>query len=76
MLKSLGISELRGQLRYVSFPAGDRIKEIPVGGLLARGQFAFWSNGREARHIDLQQGFAETMTVLSGALVLPGGVGQ
>jgi hypothetical protein len=73
---ALGISELRGQLRYVSFPAGERIKEIPVGGLLARGQFAFWSNGREARHIDLQQGFAETMTVLSGALVLPGGVGQ
>jgi len=73
---ALGISELRGQVRYVSFPAGDRIKEIPDGGLLARGQFAFWSNGREARHIDLQQGFAETMTVLSGALVLPGGVGQ
>jgi len=73
---ALGISELRGQLRYISFPAGDRIKEIPVGGLLSRGQFAFWSNGREARHIDLQQGFAETMTVLTGARVLPGGVGQ
>jgi len=73
---TLGISELRGSLRYVSFPAGDRIKEIPVGGLVAQGQFAFWSNGREARHIDLQQGFAETMAVLSGSRVLPGGVGQ
>ncbi len=72
---ALGISELRSSLRYVSFPAGDRIKEIPVGGLLAQGQFAFWSNGREARHIDLQQGFAETMATLSGK-VLPGGVGQ
>jgi hypothetical protein len=72
---ALGISELRGSVRYVSFPAGDRVKEIPVGGLLMQGQFAFWSNGREARHIDLQQGFAETMTVLSGARVLPGGVG-
>jgi len=73
---TLGISELRGSLRYVSFPAGDRIREIPVGGLVAQGQFAFWSNGREARHIDLQQGFAETMAVLSGSRVLPGGVGQ
>lgn len=72
---TLGISELRSSVRYISFPAGDRIKEIPVGGLLAQGQFAFWSNGREARHIDLLQGFAETMAVLSGK-VLPGGVGQ
>lgn len=72
---ALGISEPRSSLRYVSFPAGDRIKEIPVGGLLAQGQFAFWSNGREARHIDLQQGFAETMATLTGR-VLPGGVGN
>ena len=72
---ALGISELRSSVRYISFPAGDRIKEIPVGGLLAQPQFAFWSNGREARHIDLLQGFAETMATLSGK-ALPGGVGQ
>jgi hypothetical protein len=73
---ALGISELRSSsLRYISFPAGDRVREIPVGGLLAQGQFAFWSNGREARHIDLQQGFVETMATLSG-MALPGGVGQ
>jgi hypothetical protein len=72
---ALGISELRSSVRYISFPAGDRIKEIPVGGLLAQPQFAFWSNGREARHIDLYQGFAETMGTLTGR-ALPGGVGQ
>jgi hypothetical protein len=70
----LGISELRSSVRYISFPAGDRIKEIPVGGLLAQPQFAFWSNGREARHVDLLQGFAETMATLNGK-ALPGGVG-
>lgn len=73
---ALGVSELRSSVRYISFPAGERIKEIPVGGLLAEGQFAFWSNGREARHVDLYQGFAETMGVLSGTRVLPGAVGQ
>lgn len=73
---ALGISELRSALRYISFPAGDRIREIPVGGIVAQTQFAFWSNGREARHIDLQQGFAETMAVLSGTRVLPGAAGQ
>jgi hypothetical protein len=72
---ALGISELRSSVRYISFPAGERIKEIPVGGILAQPQFAFWSNGREARHIDLLQGFAETMATLSGK-ALPGGVGQ
>jgi hypothetical protein len=72
---ALGISELRSSVRYISFPAGDRIKEIPVGGLLAQPQFAFWSNGREARHIDLLQGFAETMATFSGK-ALPGGVGE
>lgn len=73
---AVGISELRSSVRYISFPAGDRIKEIPIGGLLAQGQFAFWSNGREARHVDLYQGFTETMGVLSGTRALPGAVGQ
>ena len=35
------------------------------------------STGREARHIDLQQGFAETMaTFAGGTRALPGAVGQ
>jgi hypothetical protein len=71
---SLGISELRSGRRYISFSA--RSPDRPLGGILAQGQFAFWSTGREARHIDLQQGFAETMTVFNGMLALPGGVGQ
>jgi hypothetical protein len=71
---SLGISELRSGRRYISFSA--RSPDSPLGGILAQGQFAFWSTGREARHIDLQHGFAETMTVFSGTLALPGGVGQ
>jgi len=76
----LGISELRGGRRYISFPAvsrgGSQALATPIGGILAQGQFAFWSTGREARHIDLQQGFAETMATFSGTLALPGGVGQ
>jgi hypothetical protein len=71
---SLGISELRGGRRYISFSA--RSADSPLGGILAQGPFVFWSTGREARHIDLQQGFAETMTVFGGTLGLPGGVGQ
>ena len=71
---SLGISELRSGRRYISFSA--RSPDSPLGGILAQGQFAFWSTGREARHIDLQQGFAETMTVFGGTMALPGAVGQ
>jgi hypothetical protein len=71
---SLGLSELRSGRRYVSFSA--RSPDSPIGGILAQGQFAFWSTGREARHIDLQQGFAETMAIFNGTLALPGGVGQ
>jgi hypothetical protein len=71
---SLGISELRSGRRYITFSA--RLPDSPLGGILAQGQFAFWSTGREARHIDLQQGFAETMTIFNGTLALPGGVGQ
>jgi hypothetical protein len=71
---SVGISELRGDRRYISFSA--RSADSPLGGILAQGPFAFWSTGREARHIDLQQGFAETMTVFNGTLALPGAVGQ
>ena len=70
----LGISELRSGRRYISFSA--RSPDSPFGGILAQGQFAFWSTGREARHIDLQQGFAETMGTFSGTRALPGAVGQ
>jgi len=75
----VGISDLRAGGRYVSFPAVSRDSHAPatpVGGLLANELFAFWSTGREARHIDLQQGFAETMATFSGRLALPGGVGD
>jgi hypothetical protein len=70
----LGISDLRSGRRYISFPA--RSPDGPLGGILAQGPFAFWSTGREARHVDLHQGFAETMTVFGGNLALPGAVGQ
>jgi DNA-binding beta-propeller fold protein YncE len=69
---SLSLSEERSGRRYLSFPA----KERPFGGLLAQGQFAFWSTGGQARHIDLVQGFSETMATFSVPLALPGGVGQ
>jgi hypothetical protein len=67
--RSVGISELRLGRRYVSFPA----KNVPLGGLLAMDQFAYWADGNSVKHIDLQQGFAETMATLGGS-VLPGAV--
>jgi hypothetical protein len=72
----VGISELRRGRRYISFPG----KNIPIGGLLADGRFAYWVDGAQAKHIDLTQGFAETMTTYTGpalrvgVLMLPGAV--
>jgi hypothetical protein len=59
---SVGISEVRMGRRYVSFPA----KNVPTGGLIADDPFAYWIDGSQAKHIDLNQGFAETMTTFSG----------
>jgi hypothetical protein len=73
---SVGVSELRSGRRYISFPA----KDMPLGGLIAEGLFAYWVDGSQAKHIDLTQGFAETMTTFAGApvrvgvLLLPGAV--
>lgn len=75
----VGVSELRAGRRYVSFPGASRsggASATPVGGLLANELFAFWLTGREARHIDLQQGFTETMATFGGAMAMPGGVGD
>ncbi len=72
MDRDIGVSETRSSQRYLSFPA----QEAPRGGVLAQGQFAFWITALgEARHIDLLQGFHETMVTFRGR-VLPGGVGQ
>ena len=70
--REIGVSEIRSSQRYLSFPA----QQAPRGGVLAQGQFAFWITALgEARHIDLLQGFHETMVTFGGR-VLPGGVGQ
>lgn len=69
--REIGISETRSTRRYISLPA----TLIPTGGILAQGQFAYWTSGRAAMHVDLQQGFSETMITLHEGL-LPGGVGQ
>jgi hypothetical protein len=65
---SIGISELRSGRRYISFPA----KSVPFGGLLAYDAFAYWVEGPQARHVDLNQGFSETMTTFAGASVRTG----
>jgi hypothetical protein len=71
--REIGVSETRSSQRYISFPS----QQAPRGGILAQGQFAFWVTAqREARHIDLTQGFHETMRAFTGSRVLPGGVGQ
>jgi hypothetical protein len=70
--QATAISEARATQRYISFPAA----LAPNGGILAQGQFAFWTTAAgQARHIDLLQGFQETMAPLTGK-TLPGGVGQ
>ena len=70
--RDIGISETRSSQRYLSFPA----QQAPRGGILAQGQFAFWITALgEARHIDVLQGFHETMVTFGGR-VLPGAVGQ
>jgi len=70
--RDISVSETRSSQRYLSFPA----QQAPRGGVLAQGQFAFWITALgEARHIDLVQGFHETMVTFGGR-VLPGGVGQ
>ena len=70
--RDVSVSETRSSQRYLSFPA----QQAPRGGVLAQGQFAFWVNAfGQARHIDLFQGFHETMVTFGGR-VLPGGVGQ
>jgi hypothetical protein len=72
----VGISELRRGRRYLSFPA----KNVPTGGLVADALFAYWVDGNVAKHIDLNQGFSETMTTFAGPPVrvgvamLPGAV--
>jgi hypothetical protein len=71
----IGISIVsgRGGVVHVSLPRG----EAPVGGILALWPFAYWVNSKDARHVDLTQGFAETMaSMASGARVLPGAVGD
>lgn len=70
--REIGISETRSTQRYISFPGA----AAPRGGILAQGQFAFWTTtAGEARHIDLVQGFHETMATL-GARILPGAIGH
>jgi hypothetical protein len=45
----------------------------PKGGILYQAPFAYYTTGTQARHIDVQQGFAEVMANF-GETVLPGAV--
>jgi len=63
------ITILRGGLTLVRFPESS----APSGGILVQPPFAYYAVGKEARHIDLQQGFAEVMAGFSEG-VLPGAV--
>lgn len=71
----VGVSVVSGRIgvTHVSLPRGEQ----PVGGILALWPFAYWVSGKDARHVDLSQGFAETMSsMVAGARVLPGAVGD
>ncbi|HEV8470600.1 MAG TPA: hypothetical protein VGR46_13420 [Candidatus Limnocylindria bacterium] len=63
------ITVLADGLTVVSFPESSS----PSGGILVQPPFAYYAVGKEARHIDLQQGFAEVMAGFSEG-VLPGAV--
>ena len=58
-----------GGLTLIRFPESS----APTGGILVQPPFAYYTVGKEARHIDLQQGFAEVMAGFSDG-VLPGAV--
>jgi len=58
-----------GGFTLIRFPESS----APSGGLLVQPPFAYYTVGKEARHIDLQQGFAEVMAGFSEG-VLPGAV--
>lgn len=60
---------LAGGYTLVLFPEGQK----PQGGILVQPPFAYYALGSQARHIDLQQGFSETMADLGGR-ALPGAV--
>ncbi len=47
--------------------------QSPQGGILVQPPFAYYAVGSQARHIDIEQGFGETMADL-GARALPGAV--
>lgn len=58
---------------HISLPRGEQ----PVGGIVALWPFAYWVSGKDARHVDLAQGFAETMSsMVATARVLPGAAGD
>jgi hypothetical protein len=48
-------------------------QQRPQGGILVQPPFAFYAVGSEARHIDIQQGFAEVMADVGGRAT-PGAV--
>jgi hypothetical protein len=71
----IGVSIVSGRIGvvHISLPRGEQ----PVGGILALWPFAYWVSGKDARHVEIAQGFAETMTsMVSSARVLPGAVGD
>jgi hypothetical protein len=61
---------VEGGYTLVVFPER---QQRPQGGILVQPPFAFYAVGSEARHIDIQQGFAEVMADV-GARALPGAV--
>jgi hypothetical protein len=60
---------LAGGFTLVLFPETQR----PQGGIVVQPPFAYYAVGSQARHIDIQQGFSETMADVGGR-ALPGAV--
>jgi hypothetical protein len=58
-----------GGLTLIRFPESS----APTGGILVQPPFAYYAVAKEARHIDLEQGFAEVMAGFAEG-VLPGAV--
>ena len=67
--KDVQVRSLAGGTMLIAFPASTP----PVGGFFVQAPFAYYVIGGQARHIDINQGFAEVMADV-GAGALPGAV--
>ncbi len=68
-VERVSVTILAGSLTLLSFPPS----EAPSAGILVQPPFAYYTTGRIARHIDIEQGFGEVMATFDEE-IRPGAV--